>query len=52
DITISLLATGYYFMHFLVLMPLIAKIEKPLPLPQSIGTPVLPVKEKTEGASA
>ncbi len=33
--------TAYYFLHFLVILPLIAKYEKPLPLPKSIGTPVL-----------
>ena len=27
------LGTFYYFVHFLILMPLIGKIEKPLPLP-------------------
>lgn len=41
DITISLLFTGLYFAHFLVVMPLVSRIEKPLPLPASIGTPVL-----------
>jgi quinol-cytochrome oxidoreductase complex cytochrome b subunit len=35
-------ATLYYFCHFLILMPLIGKIERPLPLPASIAKPVLP----------
>ena len=35
-ITISRFAASYYFLHFLVLVPLIAKFEKPLPLPTAI----------------
>jgi ubiquinol-cytochrome c reductase cytochrome b subunit len=35
-ITISRLASAYYFFHFLILLPLIAKYEKPLPLPKSL----------------
>lgn len=41
DINISLIATAYYFAHFLLILPLLSKYEKTLPLPQSIGTPVL-----------
>ena len=37
---ISLLATGYYFAHFLVILPLLGKLEKTLPLPASIGAAV------------
>jgi ubiquinol-cytochrome c reductase cytochrome b/c1 subunit len=33
--------TAYYFAYFLVVLPLLSKYEKPLPLPHSIGTPVL-----------
>jgi ubiquinol-cytochrome c reductase cytochrome b/c1 subunit len=29
-------ATAYYFFHFLVLLPLLSRLEKPLPLPQSL----------------
>ncbi|RTK93242.1 MAG: cytochrome b [Rickettsiales bacterium] len=32
-ITISRIAATYYFFHFLILVPVIAKFEKPLPLP-------------------
>ena len=39
---LSLLCTGYYFGFFLVIMPLLARIEKPLPLPTSIGVAVKP----------
>ena len=34
-------ATIYYFLHFLVILPLLGWIEKPLPLPESISNPVL-----------
>jgi quinol-cytochrome oxidoreductase complex cytochrome b subunit len=37
---LSLLCTGYYFAHFLVVMPLLSRIEKPLPLPTSIAASV------------
>ncbi len=38
---IGKLGTFWYFLHFLVLSPVIGRIERPLPLPTSIGTPVL-----------
>ncbi len=34
-------ATLYYFFHFLVLLPVLGKLERPLPLPESISTAVL-----------
>ena len=40
-IVIGRLATAYYFLHWLVLLPLIALFERPNPLPASIGEPVL-----------
>jgi len=39
-ILIGRIATVYYFLHFLVIMPLLGKLERPLPLPTSIATPV------------
>ena len=36
------LGTIYYFLHFLVIMPVLGKLERPLPLPESISKPVLP----------
>jgi ubiquinol-cytochrome c reductase cytochrome b/c1 subunit len=30
------IATAYYFLHFLVILPLLGKLERPLPLPESI----------------
>jgi ubiquinol-cytochrome c reductase cytochrome b subunit len=35
------MATFYYFFHFLILIPLVGKIERPRPLPTSIGAAVL-----------
>ncbi len=35
------LATAYYFLHFLVVMPLVGKLERPRPVPDSIATSVL-----------
>jgi len=40
-IIIGQLATAYYFAHFIVIMPPLAKFETPRPLPTSIGGPVL-----------
>jgi ubiquinol-cytochrome c reductase cytochrome b subunit len=40
-VTVGQIATFYYFFHFLVLLPLIGKIETPRPLPISIGAAVL-----------
>ncbi len=34
-------ATAYYFIHFLVLMPVLGVVERPLPLPESISKRVL-----------
>ena len=33
--------TLYYFLHFLVILPILGKLERPLPLPESISQPVL-----------
>jgi ubiquinol-cytochrome c reductase cytochrome b subunit len=37
----SRLGTIYYFFHFIVLLPVLGKIERPLPLPPSIADAVL-----------
>jgi ubiquinol-cytochrome c reductase cytochrome b/c1 subunit len=39
-VVLGRLATLYYFIHFLILFPLIGIFERPLPLPTSIGTAV------------
>jgi quinol-cytochrome oxidoreductase complex cytochrome b subunit len=38
------LATAYYFLHFLVILPVLGKIEKTLPLPESIAAAVIKPK--------
>jgi ubiquinol-cytochrome c reductase cytochrome b subunit len=43
-VAISRLATIYYFFHFIVLLPILGKIERPLPLPPSIADAVLKKK--------
>ncbi len=40
-VTVGQIATLYFYVHFLILFPLIGKLERPLPLPAGIGTPVL-----------
>jgi quinol-cytochrome oxidoreductase complex cytochrome b subunit len=35
------IGTAYYFSFFLILLPLLGKLERPLPLPASISEPVL-----------
>ncbi|MCH7916271.1 MAG: cytochrome b, partial [Deltaproteobacteria bacterium] len=52
---IGQVATAYYFLHFLVVMPLIGRFEKPRPLPDSISKAVLkrpaqPAEAGTGGA--
>jgi len=45
-VTVGQIATLYYFVHFLILFPVIGKLERPKPLPASIATAVL----QTSGA--
>jgi ubiquinol-cytochrome c reductase cytochrome b subunit len=40
-VMISQLATAYYFLHFLVILPIVSSIEQPEPLPFSITEAVL-----------
>ena len=40
-IPISQVATAYYFVHFLIILPLLGRLERPRPLPASIGESVL-----------
>jgi ubiquinol-cytochrome c reductase cytochrome b/c1 subunit len=35
------ICTAYYYLHFLFLLPILGKIERPLPLPESISRPVV-----------
>jgi len=48
---ISQLAAAYYFLHFLVILPLVSAFETPLPLPKSISDSVLH-GEEAEAAPA
>ena len=41
-VVLSRIATAYYFLHFLVILPILGKFERPLPLPESISRAVLP----------
>ncbi len=43
-IPLAQVATVYYFFHFLILLPILGKIERPLPLPPSIADAVLKKK--------
>lgn len=45
-IMISQIATFYYFAHFLIILPIVSAIERPLPLPNSISESVLHGEEK------
>ncbi|WP_374764902.1 cytochrome b [Yunchengibacter salinarum] len=38
--TLGLIGTAYYFLHFLVVLPILGKWETTLPLPKSISAPV------------
>src|SRR5262249_10858921 len=40
-LTLSRLGAAYYFLHFFVILPLVAWIEHPLPLPTSISESIL-----------
>ncbi len=43
-VTVSRVATAYYFAYFLVILPLLGRLERPLPLPESISRAVLGAK--------
>ncbi len=45
-IMLSQIATFYYFAHFLIILPIVSAIERPLPLPNSISESVLHGEEK------
>jgi ubiquinol-cytochrome c reductase cytochrome b subunit len=49
-VMISQLAAAYYFAHFLIILPIISRIEKTLPLPNSITESVLAKLASTSGA--
>jgi ubiquinol-cytochrome c reductase cytochrome b subunit len=45
-VMLSQIATAYYFLHFLVILPIVSQIEKPEPLPFSITEAVLGSDDK------
>ena len=45
---IARIGTIYYFAHFLIILPILSRIEKTQPLPLSITEPVLTGMPKTE----
>jgi ubiquinol-cytochrome c reductase cytochrome b subunit len=50
-VAISQLAAAYYFAHFLIILPIVSSLERPLPLPDSISSSKLH-GEKQEAAPA
>ncbi|MGH7002332.1 MAG: cytochrome b, partial [Alphaproteobacteria bacterium] len=40
-LVLSRIATAYYFAHFLIILPIISRLETPKPLPFSISEPVI-----------
>lgn len=46
---LSRLGTFYWFLHFLVLLPLLGRVERTLPVPESISRPVLPSRRVAGG---
>ena len=46
------LATAWYFIHFLIILPLLGVFERPKPLPASISEPVLKGGGSIAGATA
>jgi ubiquinol-cytochrome c reductase cytochrome b subunit len=52
-VMLSQIATAYYFLHFLVILPIVSMIERPEPLPYSITEAVLGTDTKAVlGATA
>ena len=49
-VPLSQVAAFYYFAHFLIILPIVSKIEKPLPLPSSITAAVLGEEETATAA--
>jgi ubiquinol-cytochrome c reductase cytochrome b subunit len=51
-VRLSQIASAYYFAHFLIILPLLSFIEKPLPLPNSIAESVLGKKADRAGSTS
>jgi ubiquinol-cytochrome c reductase cytochrome b subunit len=50
-VIISRIATIYYFVHFIIILPVLGFVEKTKPLPKSISEPVLNDKERAAKAA-
>ncbi len=50
-VRLSQVFTAYYFAHFLIILPLVSRLEKTLPLPNSISEAVLAKYSKGKGSS-
>ena len=50
-VIISRIATIYYFVHFIIILPVLGYVEKTKPLPKSISEPVLNDKERAAKAA-
>jgi ubiquinol-cytochrome c reductase cytochrome b/c1 subunit len=51
-VVVSQIATAYYFIHFLVILPVLGFVERPLPLPNSILESVMGVQKGGAGMPA
>jgi len=51
-VTVGQISTFYFYLHFYVLLPLIGKLERPLPLPTSIAAAVLAKRAPATRAGA
>ncbi len=47
-VLLSQIGAGYYFAHFLIIMPVLSRIERPLPMPGSITEAVLAKSRNAE----
>jgi ubiquinol-cytochrome c reductase cytochrome b subunit len=51
-VIMSQLAAAYYFAHFLIILPIVSRIERPAPMPNSITEAVLAKHADTPSVSA
>jgi ubiquinol-cytochrome c reductase cytochrome b subunit len=51
-VLIGRLSTAWYFFHFIIILPILGKLERPLPLPTSIAQAVLKGGARTVAAGA
>ena len=51
-VLIGRLSTAWYFLHFIIILPILGKLERPLPLPTSIAQAVLKGGARSSAAGA